>query len=249
MSHIEYLCAKCKSVLNRGLSLYSDKSFHPLQKIRCRRCGYTMKWYEMIERKTRVKLEGGPLVIPSLQQTLFATGGREILIADDFGGDSLIENFDVNTAAGTHDGSDVTQDSAHWLDGFLTASSGHVEVIYAMDPVTFTGAIDFVRWHLRAWFEELSGTAHIRQISGVWVVAGFGATNTVATRNMTGINSPTGIDLDVTVNPNTGQPWTAAQLNTRSFGMQLDHFTLDPAGTGTETFMRCSEFWIEIWGH
>jgi hypothetical protein len=227
--------------LNRSKKTFSDNHFHPLQKIKCRDCGHTTKWYDMIEiRRTKALSagvgEGGSLVVPSLQETLFATGGRETLIADDFGGDSSIINLDVNTPAGTHDGSDSTLDSVHHQDGVLQKASGHLE------------RIDFLRWHLRGWHVDIVGNP-TRQISGVYVETGFGATNTVATRSLAAISVPTDINLDVAINPATSQPWTAAAINARKAGFQLDSFDLNGVAGGWESQTLCSEFWLEVWGH
>jgi hypothetical protein len=250
--HFEYACPACGEIINRSRTPVSDALFHPLQKFECPRCQRLHPWWRLTRKTSQVALQGTsfPSRAPTLQQTIFATGGREVLIHDDTGPPAVIENLDVNTAAGTHDGSDATLDSAHWVDGPFPLDpigSGHIEIIYTMDAVTFAGTISFVRWHFRAKFEHIVGGGRTKQISGMWVESGFGATNTVATQSMEGISSYTSINLDVSTNPATSTPWTAAALNARKFGMQLDFF-----GTTTsdqsEALMSCSEFWVEIWG-
>lgn len=250
MAHVEYLCPECGGRILTARAPISDVSHHPLQKYLCPDCRKLVPWYDL-KRVGRVRLEGvGPpaSAAPILRETVYATGGREVLVQNDFGDDTIVEESASNTAAGTHDGSDLTLDSAHWLDGAFLAGSGHVEVIYSLDPITYSGLISFTRWHLRAWFEELAGTAYTRQISAIWTAAGFVATNTVATRSMTGINTPTDLSLDSALSPLTGQPWTATELNGRKFGFQLDHFIQSGIGVGTEALMHASEFWIEVWG-
>lgn len=226
----------------------------PLQGARCPRCKYERKPFGEVVFSGYS--DGGGGIAPSLQQTLFATGGREVFISEDFTfapDDAVVEEFASNTAAGTHDSNDSTQDVVHHADGTTDpnspAGSGHMEVIYTMPAVTYAGAIAFVRWHVRAWHEIIteSGT-RTKQVSGIWASTGFVASNTVGTQNLNGVSSPSNFDIDVPLSPLTGLPWTATELNTRKFGVQLDCFTLNSIQNGSESFTHCSEFWIEIWG-
>lgn len=255
MSHTVYACPKCDREMFRAPHPVGDDSFLPLQKFVCPDCKTKFPWYQFRIRSSTLALTqvggggAGPAATPTLQQTIFATGGREFLIVDDFDGDSTVAQFDINTAAGTHDGSDLTLDSVHMADGptgLSQSGSGHMEVIYTMDPITFSGTIAFLRYHFKAWHVDVAG-ARFNQISAIWTVAGFGATNTLATQS-TLAGAPTEINLDIALNPTTGLPWTAAGFNARKAGFQLDCFTLNGVGDGSESFTLNSEFWVEVWG-
>lgn len=234
--------------------------FDGAEKRTCPDCKRRWPWFQLKEAPVDLILRSGGLPVvgptPTLQEILYATGGRESLFVNDFGGDSTQTEFAVNTAAGTHDSSDLTRDTVYMADGpnpvGSQAGSGHMEVLYTTDPATFTGTISFIRWHLRSWWENYGATRTV-QTSGIWTVAGFGATNTVGTHSLAGIESPptslASFNIDVPLNPTTGLPWTAAQFNARKAGFQLDNFTLDGnAVPFAETYTHCAEFWIEIWG-
>jgi hypothetical protein len=238
--------------MNRSKQPFSDGHFHPLQKIKCRDCGYTTKWYDMIERRSKALAsgvgEGGSLVTPTLQETLFATGGRETQLVQDFSG-TVLETV-ANTAAGTHDGSDVSYDEVTHTDdvGPTGAASGHMEVVYTMDTATFSGTIDFVRWVLRAIRVDISGTPIVSQISATTATAGFGVLSHPPTARALS-TAMANYTIDATVDPSTGQPWTIAGINARKAGCQLDAVRTSAPGLGFEYQTRCAEFYLEIWGH
>jgi hypothetical protein len=256
LSHVEYLCPHCKSVMNRSKQPFSDGHFHPLQKIKCRDCGYTTKWYDMIERRSKALAsgvgEGGsPAVASVLQETIFASGGRESQIVDDHDDDSVVAEVAINTPAGTHDGSDVTLDAVAYTDGINAAASGHMGVIYTM-TATYAGTISFARWRLRASRNDFSGGPTGSQITPAKNATGFSENYSILSRTTTLVAAPPVLDLslDVQLDPRTGLPWTLARFNDGlMYGFQLD---LDRAttgvGEGVDCEVRCYEFWIELWG-
>jgi hypothetical protein len=232
--------------MNRSKQPFSDGHFHPLQKIKCRDCGYTTKWYDMIERRSKQTklLEGTNVVVPTLQQTLFVAGGRESGVHEDYGG--TITDTQANDPAGTHDGSDLTYDEGTWTDvggGPNDAASGHLGIIYTMDVCTFAGTIDFIRWVLRSIRIDLEGTPDTSQITPA------SGNEFVILPARPIITAWQTLSFDIATDPLDSQPWTPARIAARKSGFQLDNVRLSGLGVNFENQTRCSEFYLEVWGH
>jgi hypothetical protein len=183
---------------------------------------------------------GGPIIPPStepaLQQTLFATGGRESRVSSGSG-----TEIDANTAAGTHDDNDLT------LDTFLAdaSSTATQQVVYSMDPASFAGTIDFLILRFRGGINQNSATSG-GSLRGIKATAGFGAVQTCGNNSpITAEELPANLDSgDVLVDPLDSTPWTAAKINAYKWGVAM---TIESGEDANVVY--CTEFKIEVWGH
>ena len=173
-----------------------------------------------------------------LQETLFATGGRESRLIG-----AIATEASVNTAAGTHDGSDVTRDG-FYLDNTagLNPAEDIYEVIYDFQPATFAGTISFVRGLVRVWLD--SGNASLADIEITTAQAGFVASAYSPLPATDYTITPTTYTITMFVDPLDGLPWTAAKINVRKkgFGARM----VIPALM--DDLSNISEITFQVWG-
>jgi len=167
-----------------------------------------------------------------LLQTLFCASGRVSTIS---GQASVSEDY-VNTPAGTHDGSDATQDKGSAAgDGESIQPQLFYLVRYQLQPATTYGIIQFVRVKLRHYkFNDGGGTVSCQPtINGL----GVGTPNTTPTSDF--INASFDIATDA------GQPWTNARVNSKTWGFTISIFGVNPGDSAAGSI---SELVVELWG-
>lgn len=173
----------------------------------------------------------------ALRETLFATGGR-------------LQNFDLsdgiptdspNFPAGTHDGLDATADAFDLEDdGFGNATCGSV-ILWAMDPATYAGAISFVRVVVRAAKTDALAAA-TEYMAGS--ISPFGAAPFGAALVLTATGVYEAGSFDIAADPADALPWTAAKINARSWGVNINIFGIYSGIAQTVV----PELRLEVWG-
>lgn len=183
---------------------------------------------------------GGP--IPTLQETLFATGARESRHVAVSGAPATET---MNNAAGTHDGLVATADKFH-IDntGDINPTEDIIEVIYDFDDATHAGSISYVRV-VQVAHKTITSVSDFADIEVLTAGAGFASpAYELPPTGRTLSGAPTSI---VYILPNDlldQTPWTTAKINARKWGHGTRLVT--PGLNELET--SCSEIYLEVWG-
>ena len=175
-----------------------------------------------------------------VKQTLYPLSGRGVKSTVASGNLYAGGWVSAQTVAQAHDASDSTFDRLGvGGDRDSTPGEGMFGVYWRMDSCTYAGAIDKVRFRVRAAFWLDAATADLRWWQGGSTGIARGTAQALVQ------DTPTWHEFDVAVNPATGVAWAQADLVGKDLGWISNLITVDES---TDALAAGYEFEVLVYG-